>query len=62
MWLSYDKGKSWAASKLLYPGVSAYSALAELRRGEVGILLEMDRYKKICFRREKINLSGSTKD
>src|SRR5258706_2166364 len=37
--LSEDDGRSWAASRLLYEGPSAYSSLAGLRRGTGGILV-----------------------
>ncbi len=47
--ISYDGGKSWPASNLVYSGASAYSSLAILPSGKLGMLLEMDGYKRICF-------------
>ena len=47
--ISRDHGQSWPVSNLVYPGASAYSSLAILPSGKVGMLLEMDGYKRICF-------------
>ncbi|HVY76550.1 MAG TPA: sialidase family protein [Puia sp.] len=38
--LSYDKGKTWPLSKLLYSGPSAYSCLAVLPDGNIACLFE----------------------
>lgn len=49
--LSYDNGKSWPVSRLLYEPSSAYSCLARLPFGDVGILYERDNYGKLTFSR-----------
>ena len=52
--LSKDGGVSWNASRLLYEGPSAYSSLAKLSRGTIGLLYERgDRspYERITFAR-----------
>src|SRR5438093_658497 len=51
---SSDYGRTWPASKLPYAGSSAYSALTPLSSSEVGVLLEMDNYQRICFARAKV--------
>lgn len=38
--LSYDDGKSWAKSKVIYDGPSAYSDLVRLPNGNIGCLYE----------------------
>ncbi len=38
--LSYDEGKTWPVSRLIYAGPSAYSSLAVLRDGTIGLLYE----------------------
>jgi sialidase-1 len=50
--LSKDDGATWSASRLLYEGPSAYSSLAKLRDGTIGLLYERgDRspYERITF-------------
>lgn len=52
--LSKDGGASWNASRLVYEGPSAYSSLAKLSRGTIGLLYERgDRspYERITFAR-----------
>ena len=49
--LSYDEAKTWPVSKLLYEGSAAYSSLANLQDGHIGILYERDDYQKITFAR-----------
>jgi sialidase-1 len=38
--LSYDGGKTWPASRVLYPGPAAYSTVIVLRDGSIGVLYE----------------------
>ena len=52
--ISYDEGRTWPVSNLVYAGGSAYSALTTLPSGEVGMLFEMDGYKRISFVRRSI--------
>ena len=52
--ISYDEGRTWPVTNLVYAGGSAYSGLTTLRSGEVGLLFEMDGYKRISFVRRTI--------
>lgn len=56
--ISYDEGRTWPVSNLVYAGDSAYSALTTLPSGEIGLLLEMDGYKRISFVRRSIGEIG----
>ena len=50
--LSDDDGRTWTASRLLYEGPSAYSSLAALRDGRIGLLFEYGEkspYERIAF-------------
>lgn len=49
--ISYDEGRTWPVSKLLDEGSAAYSCLARLPDGNLGILYERDDYGKIAFSR-----------
>jgi sialidase-1 len=52
--LSYDEGKTWPADRLIYAGPSAYSSLAVLRDGSIGLLYErgtVNAYEEIEFAR-----------
>jgi len=53
--LSYDEGKTWAVSRVIWPGSFAYSSLAVLPDGTIGCLSESDQYKKIRFARFSLN-------
>lgn len=51
---SRDEGKTWAVSRLVHEGPSAYSSLAELKKGRVGLLYERGTqrpYELITFAR-----------
>jgi len=51
---SLDQGKTWPAAKIIYEGPSAYSCLAVLRGGNIGLLYERgtkNAYEKITFAR-----------
>ena len=52
--VSYDGGRTWPVSNVVYGGSSAYSALTETAPGEVGVLLEIDKYARIVFARRRI--------
>ena len=57
--LSYDEGQTWPASMVVYSGSSAYSALAPLATGDVGLLYEADNYTKINYVRASVSqISG----
>jgi len=50
--MSYDEGKTWPVARLVYPGFSAYSSLAVLPDGTIGLLYEQGRakpYAEIIF-------------
>ncbi|MEO8370519.1 MAG: sialidase family protein [Candidatus Solibacter sp.] len=50
--ISNDGGHTWAASKLIHEGPAAYSSLAMLRGGQIGLLYELgDKgpYERIAF-------------
>jgi sialidase-1 len=49
--LSTDDGKSWPNSRLICEGSSAYSSLAVLPSGEIGLLYERDDYKTLTLAR-----------
>ena len=47
--VSTDSGATWPWGKLIYAGSAAYSSMAVLPDGRVGILFERDRYARISF-------------
>lgn len=47
--LSEDDGRTWTASLLVTPDSAAYSSLAEMGDGEIGLLYERDGYRTIEF-------------
>jgi sialidase-1 len=49
--LSYDEGKTWAASRELYGGSAAYSCLVKPPGGTIGVLFERDGYRRMSFAR-----------
>jgi sialidase-1 len=52
--LSYDEGRTWPESRLVHPGQAAYSSLAVLADGSIGLLYETGPnhpYEKITFAR-----------
>jgi len=52
--LSYDEGESWPVAKQIFAGPSAYSCLARLPDGDIGLLFEggeRHRYQKMMFAR-----------
>ena len=52
--LSYDEGQSWPVSRAIHPGPSAYSCLAVLADGTIGLLYEGGKegpYEQIRFAR-----------
>lgn len=62
--LSYDEGKTWPVSKLLYTGPSAYSCLATLPDGDIACLYEAGQehsYEEIAFARFSIDWLTSKK-
>lgn len=61
--LSYDEGKTWPVSKILWEGPSAYSCLAVLPDGDIACLYEGGEklYDEIVFARFTLDwLSGGT--
>jgi sialidase-1 len=52
--LSSDGGRTWAAAQVLHEGPAAYSSLAMLHGGEIGLLYELGEakpYERIAFAR-----------
>jgi sialidase-1 len=47
--MSYDDGRTWPVSKLIEPGPAAYSSLARLADGRIGVLYESGGYKQLTF-------------
>ncbi len=47
--LSYDEGKTWPDSKLVYAESFAYSCLVSLSEDRLGLLFEADNYGRIVF-------------
>jgi sialidase-1 len=59
--VSYDEGQTWPVSNQVYAGSSAYSALAPLATGELGLLFEIDNYARIDFVRRSVSqMTGGT--
>jgi sialidase-1 len=48
---SSDDGQTWTHARLICEGSSAYSSLAALPSGEIGLLYERDNYKHLTFAR-----------
>jgi sialidase-1 len=46
---SADRCQSWPQSRMVYSGHSAYSAMAALPDGGVGVLYEKDAYRRLSF-------------
>lgn len=49
--LSEDEGQSWSVSRVVHEGSAAYSCLAVLPDGRVGLLYECDAYNRITLAR-----------
>jgi sialidase-1 len=49
--VSHDEGQTFAGERLIYSGLSAYSDLAVLKDGSIGVLWERDDYRYITFTR-----------
>lgn len=47
--LSLDEGRTWPHGKLISIGSTAYSCMARLPGGQVGIIYERDNYQRISF-------------
>lgn len=56
--LSCDGGRTWPMSRVLVEGASAYSSLAMLPRGEMGVLFERGEYAAISFARLPVSWVG----
>jgi sialidase-1 len=55
--LSPDDGKTWPASRQIYAGPAAYSSLAVLKDGSIGLLYERGErgpYERITFARFRL--------
>jgi sialidase-1 len=63
--VSYDEGATWAHSRELFSGWSAYSCLTQLDDGTIGILYEWgdeNRYEKLVFERFTLEWLTEGKD
>ena len=47
--LSTDDGKTWAKSRLLVPGPFAYSSMALMKDGRIGVIYEPNNAKEVLF-------------
>jgi len=47
--ISYDDGRTWPVSRLVDQGVTAYSTLARLPDGRVGLMYESGGYRRLTF-------------
>lgn len=47
--VSHDDGRTWPVSKLIEPGPAAYSALARLPDGHIGVFYESGGYRQLTF-------------
>lgn len=47
--LSRDEGRTWEPGRLVVPGSAAYSCMARLRDGRLGIVYEGDHYGRLGF-------------
>jgi sialidase-1 len=45
--MSYDDGKTWPDAKIIFPYTTAYSDIAVLPDGRIGVLFERDNHSKI---------------
>ena len=46
---SLDGGRTWPHATVVYPGGSAYSDMALLRNGSIGVFFEKDNYNTLSF-------------
>ena len=54
LWISLDEGKSWKRKFQVHRGASAYSCMAVMKKGEIGVLYEggeQDCYQSIIFKK-----------
>ncbi len=55
---SFDEGRTWPVSREIDAGSAAYSCLAQLADGRIGILYERDNYGRIVFATVPLDLAG----
>lgn len=60
--VSYDEGKTWTEGKTIYEGPSAYSSLAILENGDIGVFFEKDEYTKNVYARFSLKWLTDKKD
>jgi sialidase-1 len=53
--VSYDEGKTWPVAKAICPGSSAYSSLARLPDGDIGLFYERNDYRELVLVRIGLN-------
>jgi len=64
IFLSYDEGRTWPVSKVLFPGPAAYSSLTVMSDGSIGCLYENGEYEQyqIYFARFSLDWLSDRKD
>ncbi len=60
--MSGDFGKTWPHARLVCEGSSAYSSLAQLPEGDIGLLYERNDYKQLTFTRFPLSWIMEMKD
>ncbi len=60
--LSYDEGKTWPISKVIYTQSAAYSSMSVLKDGSLGIFFEKDDYQENVFARFTLDWLTNGKD
>lgn len=60
--ISYDEGESWSSGKVIYSGSAAYSTMALLKNGDIGIFFEKDDYSSNVFVRFSLSWLTEGKD
>jgi sialidase-1 len=58
---SFDEGRTWPIEHEVDPGSAAYSCLAQLPDGRIGLLYERDDYRQIVFTVVPLDLTGDVK-
>jgi hypothetical protein len=58
---SFDEGKTWPVSRRIDKGSVAYSCLARLPSGRIGLLYERDDYRKITFTEVALDLGDAAR-
>jgi len=60
--ISYDEGETWTKGKTIYEGPSAYSSMAILENGDIGVFFEKDEYTKNVYAQFSLKWLTDKKD